>query len=131
MPEVNFSLLDTEWAGTAASSLVREIDSRLPSEWTRHDDGPGMWRWQLEWDEDDAPLIVAVNAREDRVLAPMRGRPVKVGPTVMVAEGPREPVYSVTLPNVSDSSDLRRALSVLSEVVPALGAPAARLPEAL
>jgi len=113
--------ISPEWAGTAASSLVREIDSRLPVEWTRHDDGPGMWRWQLEWDEDEAPLIVAVNAREDRALVPMHGWPGKVGPTVMVAAGLRDSVYSVTLPNVSDSSDLRRALSVLAEVVPALG----------
>jgi hypothetical protein len=108
--------VDAQWAGSAAWTCVRMVDARLPAEWRRHNDGPGMWRWQLD---GEPSLVVAVNGRDDRVLVPAHGWPAKVGPTVLAGRL-NDTIASVTLPNISDYSDARGALWVLSRVVPAL-----------
>lgn len=105
----------TGWEATAAAILVSRIDNLLPASWTRHDDGPGMWRWERT-DEDDNGWIVAVNGRDDRVLVPAHGWPARVGPTVMAARR-GDPFVSVTLPHVSDSSNSWWALAILAHVV--------------
>lgn len=111
----------TGWEATAAADLVRLIEARLPEEWTPFQDGPGMWpRWELI-DGDVGRLIVAVNGREDRVLVPVHAWPAKVGPTVMAARW-GDQFVSVTLPAMSDRSDMRGALDILAHVVPALRA---------
>lgn len=109
---------DLKWGATAAATLVRMIDERLPVEWQRHDDGPGMWRWQIGPDDGPA-LVVVVNGREDRVLVPAHGWPAKVGPTVLAGRL-NDTFASVTLPDMSDYSDARGALWVLARVVPEL-----------
>ena len=115
-----FEIAD-EWEATAASVLVRMIDYRLPDGWVRHSDGPGLWRWQLGEGDEEPGFVVVVNAREDRILVPTHLWPAKVGPTVL-AGTVNDTFASVTLPNMSDLSDARGALWVLSRVVPALWA---------
>jgi hypothetical protein len=110
--------IDQEWQGTTASVLVQMVDDRLGAEWVHYYDGPGMWRWQLDR-EGESSLVVAINAREDRVLVPAHGWPAKVGPTVLAGKA-NDTFASVTLPNISDYSDARGALWVLSRVIPAL-----------
>jgi hypothetical protein len=109
---------DPGYEASAASVLVRMISERLSADWVVHHDGPGMWRWQLDR-EGEPSLVVAINAREDRVLVPMHGWPAKVGPTVMAGKV-NDTFASVTLPNMSDYSDARGALWILARVVPAL-----------
>jgi hypothetical protein len=115
-----------EWSfegfeASAAQRLVLLIDSRLDGEWTRYDDGPGLWRWQFD-DEDygDRPPLVAVNGCSDRILVPAHFWPAKVGPTVMVGRF-GDVFASVTLPHVSDGYDAEDALRLLWPLVPGLG----------
>jgi hypothetical protein len=119
MTPLDWAQLDG-WLGTAASGLVAEIDRQLSEDWLRILDASGMWRWMYSRDDDH--YGVAVNARDDRVLVPMWGWPSKVGPTVMAWTVPTDGVTSVTLPNLTDNADVRRALALLSQVVPALDA---------
>lgn len=110
----------TGWEATAAADLVRLIEARLPDVWIRHEDTPGQWTWELDDEDNTGHWVVVVNGLPDRILVPVHGWPAKVGPTVLAGTW-HDTFVSVTLPNMTDRSDLRNALRVLSQVVPALG----------
>lgn len=108
----------TGYEATAASGLVRLIDKALP-DWEHTETGPGLWVWRYEDEDNDRGRVVVVNALEDRLLVPTHIWPAKVGPTVLAGvEG--DVFASVTLPNCSDSSDMREALRVVAVLVPDL-----------
>lgn len=101
------------WEATAAAIVVRMIDEQVPADWTRHHDADGIWRWERYDEHDDWTAGVVVNARDDRVLAPVHGWPDPVGPTVMSYERIGGPIWSVTLPHVTDGQQIRAALDAL------------------
>lgn len=106
---------------SAAKRLVEMIDARLDLDWTRHQDGPGLWRWEFDDpDYGDRKPLVAVNGRHGRILVPAHYWPARVGPTLMVGRF-GDTFASVTLPEVSDAHDAEDALRLLWPLVPGLG----------
>lgn len=105
----------TGYEATRASDLVRVIDRALP-DWERAETGPGMWVWRQVY-EDEQPWVVVVNALPDRILVPTHVWPAKVGPTLLVGiEG--DVFASVTFPDCSDNSEMRKALRVVAVLIP-------------
>ena len=110
-PDLAWAELDG-WAATAAASLVRLIDERLPADWERRRDADGLWRWTRD-DPDEWTTGVTVNARADRILAPEHGWPDPCGPTILSYARHGGPVWSVTLPHLTCGQEIRAALTAL------------------
>lgn len=97
---------------SAAETLARMIRHRIPA-WVETSPEPGLWRF-TDPDEDYAGRYVEVDggSREQLVVAEMSDR--DVGPTLAgYAHGI---CVHVTLPDVSDSTDMRAALAAAQAI---------------